>query len=69
MQHCWKVGCKCHNFQRETVRKDGYRYLHRYTCPDCGTVWWEGLRDDYMQVAGATEPKTKAEKYAQGATA
>ena len=61
MQTCWNVKCRCSNFQRGVVRKPGFRYLHRYTCPGCGTVWWEGLRDDNVQVKSAEEPESKTE--------
>lgn len=66
MQRCWNRKCNCRNFQRETIRKQDFFYLHRYTCPDCGTVWYEGMRDDHVQVKGAEEPNGKAEK--EGAT-
>jgi len=61
MQQCWKRKCHCHNFEREAVSKPGFMYLHRLTCPDCRTVWWDGLRDDDVQVRSNDEPEVKTE--------
>ena len=60
-KRCWNRNCRCTHFTAENIRKDGFLCLCRFTCPDCGTVWWEGVRDDDVQVASATEPETKTE--------
>ena len=61
MKHCWNRKCSCRNFRQEAVRKEGFLYLHRLTCPVCKTVWYEGLREDDVQVANAEEPQAFAE--------
>ncbi len=62
MKHCWNVNCRCAHFHKEHIRKPGFLSLQKITCPDCGKVWWEGVRDDNVQVGSAEEPEAKTEK-------
>ena len=60
-RNCWNTKCTCRNHRMEPVVREGFRYLYKLTCHVCKTAWWEGLRDDYVQVASVEEPKA-AEK-------
>ena len=55
---CIDPNCKSTSITTERHKKDGFLYLHHYTC-NCGAAWWSGLRADFVQVGGREEPEAR----------